>query len=205
MNILLIFPKSQCYDNKDDNTQRRYIDVFKKYVKMLDDAGCAITVTLEDKLAFDVLGVLGITPAQVVTCYSPSDIEFLRMYPDVEKLSDRVLVNYSETEKRHYDIEKKYIVDPTLIRKGKVAYLNKRTEIYRERYKEALNKLIAEHTNVMQFTVNSMNDRGDAVRTIVKQGDGRLCIEVDLGIGRCLAYYGGVYVEEDMLPTILSL
>lgn len=205
MRVLLIFPKSGCYDFKDDNTQRRYLDVFKKYVKMLDDAGCAITVTLEDKLAFDVLGVLGMTPASVVTCYSPSDIEFLRMYPDIEKIQDRVLVSYADTEMKHYDTEKKYIVDPTLIRKGKGVYLKKRTEIYRKRYKESLNTLIAEYTNVMQFTLNRMTDRGDSLRTLVKQGDGRLCIEVDMEIGRCFAYYGGVFIEEDMIPTILSL
>lgn len=205
MNVLLVFPKAQCYDNKDDNTQRRYIDVFKKYVKMLDDAGCTLTVQLEDKLAFDVLDVLGISPYRVVTCYSPSDIEFLRMYSDIEQLSSRLLVSYTETEKKHYDVEKKYIVDPTLITKGKDVYLKKRIEIYRKRYKEALNKLISEHTNVLQFTVNSMNDRGDAVRTMIRQGDGRLCVEVDLDTGRCFAYYGGAYITEDMLPTILSL
>lgn len=205
MNILLVFPKAQCYDNKDSNTQRMYIDVFKKYVKMLDDAGCSLIVQLEDKLAFDVLSVLGITPARTVTCISPSDLEFLRLYSDIEKLEDRVLINYSTTEQCTYDMEKKYIVEPTLIAKGKAVFLNKRAEIYRKRYKASLNKLINETTNVMQFRINGASDRGNAVSTIVHQGDGRLCIEIDIDAGRCISYYGGAFIPEDMLPTILSL
>lgn len=204
MKVLLVFPKAQCYDNKDDNTQRKYLDIFKKYVKMLDDAGCKLTIQLEDKLAFDVLNSLQIKPDEIVTCYSPSDVEFLRTYGD-DELTDYVLINYTDTVAKHYDVEKKYTVDPTLIAKGRETYLKKRMDVYRKRYKESLNTLINESTNVLQFTVNSMNDRGNAIRTTVKQGDGRLCIEVDLDIGRCFAYYGGEFITEDIIPTILSL
>lgn len=205
MKVLLILPKAHCYDNKDDNTQRRYIDVFKKYVKMLDDAGCPIIVTLEDKLAFDVLKSLEMTPDKVVTCISPSDFELIRKYPDIEELDNSVFINYSSTQVADYDMERKYPVSPTLISKGAKAFFDARIKIYRKRYKAALNQLIHESTNVMQFRINGQSDRGNAVSTDVRQGDGRLCIEIDVAGERCTAYYGGAYIPEDMLPTILSL
>lgn len=204
MDITLVFPKAQCYDNKDDNTQRTFNGVFKKYVKMLDDAGCRFEIQLEDKLAFDILTEMGIKPNKVITCISPSDIEFLRKYPEIDTLPDRVLIGYSDTEKCTYDVEKKHSVSPTLVREGKEKFFAKRTEIYRKRYKEAFNKMLSSRTNVMQFRTDTASDRGNAISSTVKQGDGRLCIEVHLS-GRCTSYYGGVFVPEDTLPTILSL
>lgn len=204
MDFTLVFPKAQCYDNKDDNTQRTYNGVFKKYVKMLHDAGCRFEVQLEDKLACDILREMGINPYRIVTCISPSDIEFLRKYPEIEKLPDSVFVGYTDVEKCTYDMEKKYMVSPTLIKEGKEKFFQKRTEIYRKRQKEALNKILSERTNIMQFRTDTSSDRGNAISSTVKQGDGRLCIEVHLS-GRCTSYYGGVFVTEDVLPTILSL
>lgn len=204
MDITLVFPKAQCYDNKDDNTQRIYNGVFKKYVKMLNDAGCRFEIQLEDKLAFDILGEMRITPNKVISCISPSDVEFLRKYPDIDTLPDRVLVNYTDTEKCVYDVEKKYSVSPNLVKEGREKFFAKRTEIYRKRYKEAFNRMLMERMNVLQFRTDTASDRGNAVSSTVHQGDGRLCMEVHLS-GRCTSYYGGVFIPEDTLPTILSL
>lgn len=205
MMIFVSFPKHQCYDLKDTGLQRTYKDKFIKYLKMLSDAGCDIEILLEDKLAIDMLHIAGITPKRISTCISKSDLDWINQYPEIEDLSDTVFSDYGIANKILYDGDSKFQVPLTVLREGKAEYFRKRSESYRKRYIYVIDRYLTDAQNVLQFRVNGPMDRGHAVSSTTRVGDGRLCIEVGLTSGFTTSYYGGVFVQEETLPMILSL
>lgn len=205
MKILVVCPKPQFYVSKDMKEQRIHKERFMKYLGLLKEAECQVEIMLEDKLANDMLFDAGITPTRVISCISKSDLSLISSYPDIEQFENYVFDQYDSCEKAVYDAEAKYDVPLTLMKEGKAVYFKARVKAYHKRYQYALNRYVSECTNVMQFRTDNSMDRGSAVRTTVLQGDGRLCIEVNMSNITVQSYYGGVFITEDMLPTILRL
>jgi hypothetical protein len=58
---------------------------------------------------------------------------------------------------------------------------------------------------VLMFRADNGLDRYTALRETVIQGDGRLCIEVNINSNMAVSYYGGVFIQEEYLPTILAM
>ena len=205
MMVFVSFPKPECYYLKDTGLQRTYRDKFVKYLQMLSEAGCSVEILLEDRLAMDMTRAAGIKPKRISTCITKSDLNWINQYPEIEDLSDTVFSDYSIANKILYDADTKYQVPLTVLKEGKAEYFRKRSESYHKRYKYTINKYLTDATNVLQFRVNGPMDRGLAVTSTARTGDGRLCIEVGLTSGVVSSYYGGVFIQEETLPMILSL
>lgn len=205
MKVLVIFPKPQCYTLKDMAIQRTYREKFLKYIKLLSDNGCSLEVLLEDQLAYDMLQMVGVKPYMVSTCITKSDLDWIEKYPDIEDLSQRVFGDYASANKVLYDADSKFIVPLTMMKEGKAAYYKARVLAYHKRYRYTIDRYVTDSINVLQFRLDGPMDRSVAVRNTVRDGDGRLCIEVGLNTGFVQSYYGGVFVQEEYLPTILSL
>lgn len=205
MKVLIIFPKPQCYEMKQLSVQRTYREKFMKYIKLLTDNNCTIEVLLEDKLADMMLSMAGIVPDVVSTCLIKSDLDWIEKYPDIESLDPRVFSGYEAANKVLYDSEKKFLVPLDVMKEGKAAYYKARVMSYHSRYKYTINRYVADAMNVLQFRLDGPMDRCQAIRNTVSEGDGRLCIEVGLNTGFVQSYYGGAFLQEEYLPTILSL
>lgn len=205
MKVTVVLPKPQCYVSKDMGTQRVLKERFMKYLKLLSDCNCPVEILLEDTLARTMLFDAGITPARVVTCITPSDINLIQKYPHIEEMESYVFSYHKDTEKMIYDSETKYDVPLSVMKEGKNIYFTKRVQAYRKRYSYSINRYLAECQCVMQFRTDSSTDRGSAVKATAKNGDGRLCIEINMSNQTVSSYYGGVFITEDILPTILSL
>ena len=205
MNVLVVFPKKECYINKPLSTQRVLREKFVKYLTLLKDAKCGIDILLEDSLAYDFCHELGIKPRVMYTCITNSDLEWIKRYPEMGDVSSRILADYPLAEKMVYDSDTKYLVPTSLMREGTMVYVRKRIDAYHKKYIYAINRLLRDTKNVLQFRVDNNMDRGAAIHTSVTEGDGRLCIEVGLNTGVSTVYYGGTYIQEDLLPTILTL
>ena len=205
MTVTIIFPKPQYYFGKDINTQRIYRATFKKYIELLVNANCHIEYFLEDEIAKTLLEELGIKDCTCITCLTQSDISFSEQYPTLFELPEYVRREYSGVKSYTYDVEKKYVVPPSLIREGKDVYLQKRADIARKKLRVATDKYLQGRMAVLQFRANNNVDRTTAIRETIMTGDGRLCIEVSPDSNTCVPYYGGVYIPEDMLPSILSI
>lgn len=205
MNVLVIFPKPQCYDLKDTGVQRTYRQKFIQYLEMLVSNGCGIDVLLEDKLANSMMASIGQKPRNLFTCISKSDLDWVEKYPDTDQLNADVFNMYNKARPMLFDSESKFTVSLTVMKEGKAAYFNKRVKAYHNRYKYTIDKLVSTQKNIMQFRVGNSMDRGIAVKSTVAQGDGRLCIEIGINEGYVASYYGGVFIEENTLPMILTL
>lgn len=205
MKITIIFPKSGCYALKDLNEKRILKERFMKYLAIVKAAGCAVECLLEDTLAHDMLFDANIEPTKIVSCITQSDIGLLQQYDDIEDLEDYVFSSYPTVEHILFDTEKKYTVPLTALKEGKAAYIKRRVQNYRKSYSYCIGRYISECKNILQFRTGNSMDRGCAVSTTSKQGDGRLCVEVNMSNQTTSVYYGGVFIQEDMLPTILSL
>lgn len=205
MRLTIMFPKSGCYALKDLSEKRILKDMFTKYLTYVKLANCQVEYLLEDSLARDMLIDAGISNARVVSCVTPADINFLKQYREVEDLEDYIFDSYSGVEHRTYDAERKYSVPLSALKEGKAAYFKKRVQNFRKSYSYSVNKYIAECTNVLQFRTGNSMDRGCAVSTTSKLGDGRLCVEVNVYNKISHIYYGGVFMQEEALPAILSL
>ena len=162
-------------------------------------------ILLEDTLAKSMLFDAGIIPERIVTCIAPVDLSLIKKYPTVEEMEPFVFDMYSDAIPMLYDSESKFDVPLTVMKEGKNAYFIKRVHAYRKRYAYCINKYLSGCSHVMQFRTDSSTDRGSAVKATAAAGDGRLCIEVNMSNQTVSSYYGGVFVTEDVLPTILSL
>lgn len=205
MRMLVLFPKQQCYSLKDLSTQRSLDERFSKYLKILKDCSVKVEVLLEDQLAYEMLNKNGITPDRIITCLAPSDFDWISRYPDIENFSQRILADYSSTTQVIYDAESKYVVPITLMKEGKMSYYKARVDAYHKKYRYALNRYVAESKNIFQFLAAANLNRCTPISETFRQGDGRLCAEVNLSNGTTNIYYGGVRVMEEHLPTILSM
>lgn len=203
--MLIIFPKIMFYTGKNSDEQRSYERIIKSNLDIVYNAGFKAQILLEDEYARTALARYDNFPVDIKTCICPTDCNFINQYPEVEELDNQFFEKYSFTDKICYNVEKDYTVPMTLLKQGKEVYFKKRCDIYRKRYKKAIDTLISRSSYVMQFLINSKCNRGVPVSTTISQGDGRLCIEVHLDSGLFVGYYGGMHIDEDMLKTILTL
>jgi hypothetical protein len=143
--------------------------------------------------------------ARIVTCVSPSDIKFFDNYRDLIDLNSRVYQAYNSTENYAGEFEKQYTVPITLIREDREAYIDKRVEVYRKRLRLATDAMLKSRKAVLMFRADNGLDKATALRDTVVNGDGRLCIEVNINSNMAVTYYGGTFLQEEYLPTILSM
>ena len=160
---------------------------------------------IEDKIARNLLLELGAPNTKALSCVTPSDVTFSQQYPSLFEMPEYIVQEYDSAEKYLYDVERKYVVSPALIKEGKEVYLKKRADTAKKRLRLATDKYLSEKKCVIQFRANSNMDRTTPLRETITTGDGRLCIEVDIENGLCTTYYGGVYIPEDMIEQILSM
>lgn len=205
MKVTIVFPKATSYYGKGLDTQRIYDSTIKKYLGILKDACCPIEYFIEDKLAVDFCNAAGFDQVNILTCISPSDISFFSNYKDLIELDDAVYTEYDKVSKQHGDYEKKMTVPITLIREDREQYIQKRVDCFRKRTKAALDDYLKRSKAVLMFRFDNGSDRASSIKDTVYQGDGRLCVEVNLNTNMVLTYYGGTYLTVDNLPTILSL
>jgi hypothetical protein len=205
MKVTVVFPKASCYDGKSLDTQRIYGDVFRKYLNMLSECNCSVEYMLEDKLAGDFLKDFKFKDSKVITCVSQSDIKFFNDYRDLVDLQPNVYQEYFNAENNSGVVEKQYTVPINLIRENREEYIRKRVEVYRKRRRVASDILLRSRKAVLMFRADNGTDWVSALRSTIADGDGRLCIEVNINSNGAIAYYGGAYLQEDYLPTVLSM
>lgn len=206
MKVFVLFPKASCYDRKDTETQRRLSTIFMEHLKRLVETNTKIIYLLEDKIAYDCIQRLGYTNVECVTAIPEYDFQYLLSNPDDDDpIEDYVFGLYPTTKCVAGDIGKKYDVDFKLLLTDKEQYYIKRKDCYKKRRRDILDHLVSSYYNVMLFRANSNIDRCSDATANMKQGDGRLIMQVDINFGNIIVYYGGVYIQEDMLSSILSL
>lgn len=206
MKVFVLFPKASCYDRKDTETQRRLSSIFMDYIKRLMDANTKIIYLLEDKIARDIIQRTGYTNVECITAIPMYDLQYLMNNPDDDDpIEDYVFHNYPNTKCVAGDIGKKYDVDIKLMLTDKEQYMIKRKDCYKKRRREIIDTLVSQYYNVMLFRANTNLDRCADATENIKQGDGKLVMQVDINFGNIIIYYGGIYIQEDMLPSILSL
>lgn len=205
MRMLVLFPKQQCYAYKDLATQRSLDERFNKYLKILVDANVKLETLLEDQLAYDILSKNGISDVDSVTCITRNDLEWISKYPEIEELSQRVFAEHGNARPAVYDADKKYEVPLSVIKEGRSVYYKARVDAYHKKYKYAINKYVKQSLGVLQFLSAPNLNRCKPISDSCSEGDGRLCIEVNLNNGLTNIYYGGIRINEEYLPTLLGL
>ena len=205
MQMLMISPKVQFYSGKGVNSQRTYRSYYKKYLDLLAEHNIQIVCLLEDALTVGILNELEYSNVSYVTCISKQDMEFFMKYPEYYELPTYFSEMYEKASERLYGFDKKYQVPPTLMREGKEVYFKARTDSAKKRISKARDMLIEQTKNIIQFRADSNMDNIRPLRESVELGDGKLCIEVALSSGTCVSYYGGSYIPDDIIPSILDL
>lgn len=205
MNITVVFPKASCYYGKGLDTQRIYHGIFQRYIYMLKEAGCSFEYFLEDTLARDFLTKYGINDAKVISCLSKSDVDFFNNFRDLVDLPQYVYSEFQFVDNYAGDVEQKFMVPINLVREDKQQYINKRVEMYRKRIRTATESYLVNKKNVLMFRANNVMDRVPSLKDSIYVGDGKLRVEVDLNSKMAIVYYGGTYLQEEYLPTILSI
>lgn len=207
MDILVVFPKAECYVGKSLDTQRIYRATVKKYVSILDEANCNVECLLEDELGRLLLPEMYHIARLNFnkTCISENDITFFASMQDYLDLPAEIYQEWHGAECYAYDSAKRYTVPIELIREDRNKFMDKKVDVYRKRLRYATDKFIAAHKNVLMFRMDNGTDRATALRETIVEGDGRLLIEVNLNSNMAVTYYGGVFLPETNIKTIISL
>lgn len=203
MRVLVLFPKASCYLNKDSNTRTIYEGYFKENIKMLEDAGAEVTYLLEDKLA--EIFLKDYPNKNVITCFNKGDLDFLASNGLDESVTEEVYNTFNSCKSVAGDITKEVAVPYDLIKRGKEGYLTARHNIAKKRYRKVIDRLVLESKAVLGFRCDNNLDKYTSMGETIQIGDGRLCMEVHINRGTMVSYYGGTYIERDLLPQILSM
>lgn len=205
MRLTIIFPKEQAYINKPLDVQRIYRNIFMKYLTLAKDSGCTVEYFLEDSLARKFVKEFGIENTKIITAVSGSDVSFFKMYSDLISLPDYVYSEFSNVENVAGTVEKDYTVPINLVREDRELYIKKRVDVFRKRLRVATDAYLKASKNVLMFRMDNNLDRVTPIRDTVLVGDGRLCIEVNVETGLGVSYYGGTFIPEEYISTIMTM
>lgn len=205
MNVLILFPKAQCYFGKSLDTQRIYKNVFTSYINLLRDNNCTVNYLLEDKLAEELLADYPEDRKKRITAYCKVDAEFLSKFDDGDEFTPEMFCYHDTSECIAGDISKEIPLPADMMSKGRENFINVRTKICKKRWRTVVDRYILNNKAVLLFRADNNLDRCTPLSESISQGDGRLCIEVHFNRGGTTSYYGGVYIPEDFIPSILSL
>lgn len=203
MQVTVVFPKGTVYHSADVNSKSAYITLFRKYVDMLENAGCKVEYCIEDELADDFLEEY--CNKKMVTCIPKTEFAFARQYREHVQVSDYICNLLDTVECKAPNVTDKFRVPIHLASTDREAYFKQRIESFRKKLRYSTDNYLSNSRNVLMFIAGNGRDRCTPVRLGVKQGDGRLVIEVNVDSGIATSYYGGQYITEDYLPTILSM
>lgn len=202
--MIVIFPKESFYRDKPVEFQRIVADRVKQYLDMLSRNNVTITCLLEDCMAHEFLKDYKGT-YKVITAITKPDYVFIMQYPDKFDIPKVVLDHYDGVQPFNCSAEKQYVVDDNLMFTDLQKYMEKSVDAVRKRHRYAINKLIEWNKAVLVFDGNHQTNMCSLPSSSIELGDGRLCIEVKLNGNSTLVYYGGVYVPEDQLETIIKI
>jgi hypothetical protein len=136
---------------------------------------------------------------------SSDDIAFFNVYQNRVDLQPYVFRAFESLKNYSGCSDKKFTVPITLLKEDREAYINKRIEAYHKRLRSDTDCMLKSKKAVLMFRADNGLDRYTALRETVIQGDGRLCIEVNINSNMAVSYYGGVFIQEEYLPTILAM
>lgn len=203
MKVLVMFPKASCYINKSFDVQRIYRAYFKEWIKFLIDNGCSIEYMLEDSLAREILKEMNVD-ANCVTCICPSDIQFFMTQQGWVDIPDYVYAEYTSAVPKIGDTEKKLSVPFYVLKEGNEVFLNKKSECCKKRIRTATDAYVRESKNVLMFATNAQTNRCTELSEQASMGDGRLLMEFYLEKGFMNCYYGGAYLPQEYLTTVIQ-
>lgn len=205
MMVTVLFPKAQAYNNKGLE-EKRFIDsVFNKHMKKLMDAGCLIEYLLEDELARAYFDKVTYAKTRMITCVSDADIIYFANYQDAIDLSPIVYEEFKSTPNYSFNMSAKYDVPFELLMQDKQKYQKEKVSSYYKRVRRSVELLIANRKSILMFDAGAINNRCQPLSNITTIGDGKLLMQVDLSNDVEVNYYGGVFIEADMVPQILSI
>lgn len=204
MRVTVIFPKWQSYSGKGLDEQRAMNEIYRRYLDMLVNSNCDLEIILEDVQAVEIFKLLGYQYKRIVTCLNTPDLLFLTKQNNCDAYPDFVFDMHDSADQCDYGSAQQGHIDLGLIHEDKEKYMAKRIYVYRKRLRYAMDHHMMESKATLVFRLNNANDRVSHVGDLIRVGDGKLYMEVDMTTGSVVSYYGGVYVTEDMLPVILS-
>lgn len=210
-NVFVSFPKANSFYGKSIDEQRVHYEVYKEWLDMLHSIGCNVEYLYEDTLAKDMVSKYEFTTI-VKTAFSKSDIQFILVNKNknifsediIEYVNEGVMDELLDAESCNINIGDKFKVPYSLIKQDKNMYLKKKIESIGKKYKYILDSYIKDKRYVLQFRTNCNTDRGKAVSSTIEESDGRLLIEVNVNDGSSKVYYGGVSLDKEHIPLILS-
>ena len=206
MKVFVLFPKASCYERKDTGTQRKLMEIFINYINKLVETNTTIIYLLEDKIAYDLIQKIGYANVECVTAIPQYDFQYLLRNEDSDDPIESYVYNlYPNTKCVAGDIGSEYDVDMKLMITDREQYDIKRKDCYKRRKRKILDCLTHRYNNVMLFRGNTNVDRCSDMTEDIKQGDGKLIMQVDINYGTIAVYYGGTYIPDNMLTSILSL
>lgn len=207
MRIFVTFPKEGFYSQKSNEMKRTLNETFKEYFRMITGLHVPFTYPLEDAIAYGLVQALPDEDkgyAIPITFIHESDAKFMVQQSPMA-LPEYFLSEYTRAKQELGDSCTRYTVDPKLAITDKEKYIKTRQDIYYKRRRHAADAYIDTCDTVLMFRADSNMDNYRPVSVSAKAGDGRLLIEVHPMTNAVASYYGGVYLEKNMLPSVLEV
>lgn len=158
------------------------------------------TVCLEDELAIRLFG----SNSDIITITQKVDLPVVKITDYLDLYSDEFASRY-ESVKLFKPFNKEFSTLLPHNFKDRDSYFIARRKQYRERLQEILYDCVDKHHVIIQFvTDNSINSWVPKLEQTL--GDGRAIITINLNDLTTSCYYGGVYLSEtDMLTVVKQI
>ena len=199
LNVLVVCLDKASYDSAKITDKVKYINVMNKHLKNLSELGCCINYVAHDDVAIELLNNLGIDNKRCIN-----------VVPEIERVC---------SEKFFYEDE--------IIPKDLLNRISESVEVKTSRYKlvkatEFKNKdeYLAERKKALKYNVKVATDEYVKSKDIVLYfgdsnlcwdpthsnfaGDGKTIISVNVKTGIINNYYGGMWVDNDTMKSILE-
>lgn len=205
MRVLIVCPKIESYALKDTESIRRIRATYKKWIEFIQSSGGILRCFVEDNLACELINDLQIKDVEYLTVMTHGYRVFLDSYKDktypewsriTQMVSDAKLIDISTKDRfpiplvSQFSSREEYNI-------AKFDQINNATKL-------AMSRFIKTTGAVLMFRAGGNQNIFSSLLKHMHDGDGKLLMEVDIESGICNSYYGGTYLDNEVVKTIIE-
>lgn len=205
MRVLMVCPKIESYALKDTETIRLMRATYKKWIEFVQQSGGTLRCFIEDNLACEIVKDLQIENVEYLTVMTRGYKVFLdsykgKVYPEWDRITQMVpdakLIEVSTKDRFPIPMVSQFT--------SREEYNTAKFEQINNASKLAISRFIKMTNAILMFRAGGNQNTFSSLLKHMHDGDGKLLMEVDLESGICSSYYGGTYLDNEVVKTIIE-
>ena len=205
MRILVVCPKVDSYAFKDTETKRIMRSIYKDWIEFILTDNTKVRCFSEDLLTCMWMRDFQIPDVGYLTTLNKNNQAYLDLYSDRFPEWKHYVETIGDAREVSIPLSDKIVIPSPLQYKVKDEYITAKLESIRTIIKYRITEYIKTSDAVLMFRAGGNQDTYPSLLKHMRDGDGRLLIEVDVKTGDAQCYYGGTYLDKDTVKTLIEM